>query len=243
VQSKKPSDRVHLISFHFIKKIQNKKRLCTGNAFIVPLINENGNLIKENDKQKFQLCIGKWTILCSHTHAQTLHAQTHTQIYKYRNTEMHTQTDMDTHALAQIQAHIHMHRYIQASCTLMVTLTDTHTHRHKFLHIISITIPTFSSFAYSHRNVFGRNQKFNVSLERGQYDSIFKINYTDPWIEGDDKRTSRSINIQASPPLTSFPPFILLPFRLFHFFFFPSHLSYPSLFFSLDSFCFILFHG
>lgn len=54
------------------------------------------------------------------------------------------------------------------------------------------------SFAYSHRNVFGRNQKLNVSLERGQIDSIFRINYTDPWIEGDDKRTSRSIMIQNS---------------------------------------------
>lgn len=54
------------------------------------------------------------------------------------------------------------------------------------------------SFAYSHRNVFGRNQKLNISLERGQIDSIFKVNYTDPWIEGDDKRTSRSIMIQNS---------------------------------------------
>ncbi|XP_043691502.1 outer envelope protein 80, chloroplastic [Telopea speciosissima] len=54
------------------------------------------------------------------------------------------------------------------------------------------------SFAYSHRNVFGRNQKLNISLERGQIDSIFRINYTDPWIEGDDKRTSRSIMIQNS---------------------------------------------
>ncbi|EFJ33009.1 hypothetical protein SELMODRAFT_84522 [Selaginella moellendorffii] len=54
------------------------------------------------------------------------------------------------------------------------------------------------SFAYSHRNVFGRNQKLNVSLERGQVDSMFRINYTDPWIEGDDKRTSRAINIQNS---------------------------------------------
>uniref|UniRef100_A0A7N0TTD9 Outer envelope protein 80, chloroplastic n=1 Tax=Kalanchoe fedtschenkoi TaxID=63787 RepID=A0A7N0TTD9_KALFE len=54
------------------------------------------------------------------------------------------------------------------------------------------------SFAYSHRNVFGRNQKLNISLERGQVDSIFRINYTDPWIEGDDKRTSRSITIQNS---------------------------------------------
>lgn len=54
------------------------------------------------------------------------------------------------------------------------------------------------SFAYSHRNVFGRNQKLNISLERGQIDSIFRINYTDPWIEGDNKRTSRSIMIQNS---------------------------------------------
>ncbi|KAJ7546876.1 hypothetical protein O6H91_08G058900 [Diphasiastrum complanatum] len=54
------------------------------------------------------------------------------------------------------------------------------------------------SFAYSHRNVFGRNQKLNISLERGQVDSMFRINYTDPWIEGDDKRTSRSISIQNS---------------------------------------------
>ncbi|KAI3982297.1 hypothetical protein MKX01_037830 [Papaver californicum] len=42
------------------------------------------------------------------------------------------------------------------------------------------------SFAYSHRNVFGRNQKLNVSWER------------DPWIKGDDKRTSRSIMVQNS---------------------------------------------
>ncbi|XP_068641814.1 outer envelope protein 80, chloroplastic isoform X2 [Aristolochia californica] len=54
------------------------------------------------------------------------------------------------------------------------------------------------SFAYSHRNVFGRNQKLNLSLERGQIDSIFRVNYTDPWIEGDDKRTSRSIMVQNS---------------------------------------------
>ncbi|OIW03725.1 hypothetical protein TanjilG_30001 [Lupinus angustifolius] len=54
------------------------------------------------------------------------------------------------------------------------------------------------SFAYSHRNVFGRNQKLNISLERGQIDSIFRINYTDPWIQGDDKRTSGTIMIQNS---------------------------------------------
>ncbi|ERN11759.1 hypothetical protein AMTR_s00022p00244130 [Amborella trichopoda] len=54
------------------------------------------------------------------------------------------------------------------------------------------------SFSYSHRNVFGRNQKLNISLEKGQSGSIFRINYTDPWIQGDDKRTSRSIWVQNS---------------------------------------------
>ncbi|KAL7594668.1 hypothetical protein Lser_V15G29136 [Lactuca serriola] len=54
------------------------------------------------------------------------------------------------------------------------------------------------SCALYHRNLFGRNQKINLSLERGQIDSIFRINYTDPWIEGDDKRTSRTIMVQNS---------------------------------------------
>ncbi|GJM90510.1 hypothetical protein PR202_ga06797 [Eleusine coracana subsp. coracana] len=54
------------------------------------------------------------------------------------------------------------------------------------------------SFAYSHRNVFGRNKKLNLSLERGQIDSIFRLNYTDPWIDGDNKRTSRTVMIQNS---------------------------------------------
>lgn len=54
------------------------------------------------------------------------------------------------------------------------------------------------SFAYSHRNVFGRNKKLNLSLERGQIDSIFRINYTDPWIDGDNKRTSRTMMVQVS---------------------------------------------
>ncbi|KAL1817264.1 hypothetical protein DCAR_0521687 [Daucus carota subsp. sativus] len=54
------------------------------------------------------------------------------------------------------------------------------------------------SCAIHHRNLFGRNQKLNLSLERGQVDSLFRLNYTDPWIEGDDKRTSRSIMVQNS---------------------------------------------
>ncbi|GAA0176415.1 hypothetical protein LIER_29413 [Lithospermum erythrorhizon] len=54
------------------------------------------------------------------------------------------------------------------------------------------------SCAIYHKNLFGRNQKINLSLERGQIDSLFRINYTDPWIEGDDKRTSRTIMVQNS---------------------------------------------
>ncbi|KAL3647589.1 Outer envelope protein 80, chloroplastic [Castilleja foliolosa] len=54
------------------------------------------------------------------------------------------------------------------------------------------------SIAIYHKNLFGRNQKLNLSLERGQIDYLFRINYTDPWIEGDDKRTSRTIMIQNS---------------------------------------------
>ncbi|XP_012472982.1 outer envelope protein 80, chloroplastic [Gossypium raimondii] len=56
----------------------------------------------------------------------------------------------------------------------------------------------FGSFAYSERNLFGKNQKLNVSLEKGQIDSTFGINYTDPWIEGNDKQTSRTITVQNS---------------------------------------------
>ncbi|GFQ05588.1 outer envelope protein 80 chloroplastic [Phtheirospermum japonicum] len=55
-----------------------------------------------------------------------------------------------------------------------------------------------SGIAIYHKNLFGRNQKLNLSLERGQIDYLFRINYTDPWIEGDDKRTSRTIMIQNS---------------------------------------------
>lgn len=63
--------------------------------------------------------------------------------------------------------------------------------------IHSTTFCSRCSFAYSHRNVFGRNQKVNISLERGQVDLIVRANYTDPWIQGDDKRTSGTIMIQV----------------------------------------------
>ena len=68
----------------------------------------------------------------------------------------------------------------------------------KFMNFLIDGVLEFGcSFAYSHRNLFGKNQKVNVSLERGQIDSIFRINYTIPWIEADDKRTQQSIMIQV----------------------------------------------
>ncbi|KAL0347443.1 UNVERIFIED_CONTAM: Outer envelope protein 80, chloroplastic [Sesamum calycinum] len=49
-----------------------------------------------------------------------------------------------------------------------------------------------------HKNLFGRNKQLHLSLERGEIDSKFRIKYTDPWIEGGDKRTSRTIIIENS---------------------------------------------
>lgn len=60
-----------------------------------------------------------------------------------------------------------------------------------------LNVSFYCSCAIYHKNLFGKNQKLNLSLERGQIDSLFRINYTDPWIEGDDKRTSRSIMVQV----------------------------------------------
>uniref|UniRef100_A0ACD5YPG1 Uncharacterized protein n=1 Tax=Avena sativa TaxID=4498 RepID=A0ACD5YPG1_AVESA len=52
--------------------------------------------------------------------------------------------------------------------------------------------------AYSHCNVFERNKKLNLLLRRGQIDSLYRLNYTDPWIDGDKKRTSRTVMVQNS---------------------------------------------
>ncbi|KAL9237151.1 hypothetical protein vseg_011736 [Gypsophila vaccaria] len=54
------------------------------------------------------------------------------------------------------------------------------------------------SLAYSHRNLFGKNHKVNVSLERGQIDSIFRIGYKIPWVDGDNNRTRSSVMVQNS---------------------------------------------
>ncbi|XP_047076562.1 outer envelope protein 80, chloroplastic-like [Lolium rigidum] len=51
---------------------------------------------------------------------------------------------------------------------------------------------------YSHCNVFGRNKKLNLLLKGGQIDSLYHLSYTDPWIDGDNKRTSRTVMVQNS---------------------------------------------
>ncbi|KAK4387408.1 Outer envelope protein 80, chloroplastic [Sesamum angolense] len=56
-----------------------------------------------------------------------------------------------------------------------------------------------------HKNLFGRNKQLHLSLERGEIDSKFRIKCTDPWIEGGDKRTSRTIMIENSRTLGNQP--------------------------------------
>lgn len=52
------------------------------------------------------------------------------------------------------------------------------------------------SCTYSQKNLFGLNQKLTASVEMGQVDSLFRVNYVDPWIRSDPHRTSRSITVQ-----------------------------------------------
>ncbi|KAL0365982.1 UNVERIFIED_CONTAM: Outer envelope protein 80, chloroplastic [Sesamum radiatum] len=52
--------------------------------------------------------------------------------------------------------------------------------------------------AICHKNLFGRNKQLHMSLESREIDSKFRMKYTDPWIEGGDKRTSRTIMIENS---------------------------------------------
>ncbi|GLC64066.1 hypothetical protein PLESTF_000114600 [Pleodorina starrii] len=51
------------------------------------------------------------------------------------------------------------------------------------------------SFSYNERNLFGLNQRLSVSAEIGQVDKLFRIQHTDPWVNSDPHRTSRTITI------------------------------------------------
>lgn len=51
------------------------------------------------------------------------------------------------------------------------------------------------SFTYNERNLFGLNQRLSASAEIGQIDKLFRIQYTDPWVNSDSHRTSRTIQL------------------------------------------------
>jgi hypothetical protein len=47
----------------------------------------------------------------------------------------------------------------------------------------------------SERNFLGLNQKLSALVELGQADSLFRLQWVDPWIHGDPNRTSRTLSI------------------------------------------------
>ncbi|KXZ54331.1 hypothetical protein GPECTOR_5g414 [Gonium pectorale] len=51
------------------------------------------------------------------------------------------------------------------------------------------------SFSYNERNLFGLNQRLTVSAEIGQVDKLFRLQHTDPWVNSDPHRTSRTITV------------------------------------------------
>ncbi|PNW78727.1 hypothetical protein CHLRE_09g388097v5 [Chlamydomonas reinhardtii] len=51
------------------------------------------------------------------------------------------------------------------------------------------------SFSYNERNLFGLNQRLSVSAEIGQVDKLFRLQHTDPWVNSDPHRTSRTVQV------------------------------------------------
>jgi hypothetical protein len=47
----------------------------------------------------------------------------------------------------------------------------------------------------SERNFLGLNQKLSALVELGQADSLFRLQWVDPWIHGDPNRTSRTLSV------------------------------------------------
>lgn len=48
---------------------------------------------------------------------------------------------------------------------------------------------------YLEKNMFGLGQRLVSRMEVGQVDKLFKVEYTEPWIVGDKKRTSRTFGV------------------------------------------------
>lgn len=58
------------------------------------------------------------------------------------------------------------------------------------------SMPGFvGNFTYSQRNLLGLNQKLSALVELGQADSLFRLQWVDPWIMGDPNRTSRTLSV------------------------------------------------
>ena len=58
-------------------------------------------------------------------------------------------------------------------------------------------LPGFiGSASFSQRNLFGTGQKVAATLEAGQVDKLFRVNWADPWRAGDAWRTARSASLQ-----------------------------------------------
>jgi hypothetical protein len=55
--------------------------------------------------------------------------------------------------------------------------------------------PPTHTHTHSERNLLGLNQKLSALVELGQADSLFRLQWVDPWIMGDPKRTSRTLSI------------------------------------------------
>lgn len=49
------------------------------------------------------------------------------------------------------------------------------------------------SFTFNERNLLGLNQRLSISAEVGQIDKLFRLQHTDPWVNSDKHRTSRTI--------------------------------------------------
>lgn len=52
----------------------------------------------------------------------------------------------------------------------------------------------FGTVSYQQQNLGGNNQTLGTNIQLGQNDFLFDINFTDPWIAGDDFRTSYTVN-------------------------------------------------
>ncbi|KAI8467202.1 MAG: surface antigen-domain-containing protein [Monoraphidium minutum] len=58
------------------------------------------------------------------------------------------------------------------------------------------SMPGFvGNFTYSQRNLFGLNQKLSALVELGAADTLVRLQHVDPWVLGDQHRTSRTISV------------------------------------------------